>query len=108
MRLSELEINAIVSSIEPIIEDETTLYLFGSRANDMKKGGDIDLLLITDEKSKLKLLEEKTRILSNIKKIIGDRRIDLTLFSQNELPDNSFYQTIKDEIVILKKWKKIN
>jgi len=42
MRLSKKEIEALKYALDGII-DET--YLFGSRTNDKKKGGDIDILI---------------------------------------------------------------
>jgi len=42
MRLTAKEIKAIVSTFESIFK-EGKIYLFGSRTDDMLKGGDIDL-----------------------------------------------------------------
>jgi len=65
-----------------------------------------DLILVTENRFKKKILESKTAILSRIKKEIGERRIDLTIFSKDDLPTDPFYQTIKDEKILLKKWAK--
>lgn len=45
MRLSDKERAIIKKSIDTIIGD-ATVYLFGSRVDDAKKGGDIDLYII--------------------------------------------------------------
>ena len=47
MRLSTNEINLIKNKVN-IIFGETIIYLFGSRIDDGKKGGDIDLYIISE------------------------------------------------------------
>jgi uncharacterized protein len=46
LRLSTNEINLIKNKVN-IIFGETIIYLFGSRIDDGKKGGDIDLYIIS-------------------------------------------------------------
>jgi uncharacterized protein len=47
LRLSTNEINLIKNKVN-IIFGETIIYLFGSRIDDGKKGGDIDLYIISE------------------------------------------------------------
>lgn len=57
MRLSNQEIEAIKSSIDRF-DPKAVIYLFGSRADSKKKGGDIDLLILSNvltERDKLKI-----------------------------------------------------
>jgi len=65
LRLSEKEIKLIKHTVKHLF-GEAVVYLFGSRLDDSKKGGDIDLYLVTKEcdnlfskKRKLKLLLEE-------------------------------------------------
>ena len=51
MRLSNEEINLLKSSLYRLSK-EAKLYLFGSRTDDTKRGGDIDLLVISKELTK--------------------------------------------------------
>jgi predicted nucleotidyltransferase len=46
MRLTEGEVSAIKESVH-LFDPDAKIYLFGSRADDMKKGGDIDLIIIS-------------------------------------------------------------
>jgi len=46
MRVKEKDLNLIKSTIKDHIDD-AKIYLFGSMLNDAKKGGDIDLFIIT-------------------------------------------------------------
>ncbi len=47
MRLSETE-QQIIKDAVLSIDPQARIYLFGSRANDNKRGGDIDLLIASD------------------------------------------------------------
>ncbi len=48
MRISNEEINVLKSKLAELSCD-AKLYLFGSRLDDDKKGGDIDLLVLSDK-----------------------------------------------------------
>ncbi|MDP1659470.1 MAG: hypothetical protein Q8L73_09005 [Methylotenera sp.] len=50
---------------------------FGSRVDDTRKGGDIDLYIVTDQQSRLG--EKRIDFLAQIKHKIGDQRIDLVI-----------------------------
>ena len=62
MRLKEDEIKIIKGVIKEIFGDETKIYLFGSRLDDTKRGGDIDLFLITQNPS----YEKKIKAISKL------------------------------------------
>ena len=53
---------------------DSECFLFGSRTNDAAKGGDIDLLLLTEEKLPLPLISRIRRIILNE---IGEQKIDI-------------------------------
>ena len=71
MRLSKAEIKAIIQSIEKHLGPKE-IYLFGSRTDDSKKGGDIDLLVIAENKPELKT---QRQILLDIYDRIGEQAI---------------------------------
>ncbi len=48
MRLDMEKIQFLKTSVQSI-ENEAELYLFGSRIDDSAKGGDIDILILTNE-----------------------------------------------------------
>lgn len=54
---------------------EGDIYLFGSRVDDSKKGGDIDLYLEVLDHSDL--FDKKIKFLSRIKRELGDQKIDI-------------------------------
>ena len=57
MRLNKIEVEAIKTAFAEVFGDGK-VYLFGSRVDDTKKGGDIDLLVVSKEitKKDLRLL----------------------------------------------------
>lgn len=81
MRLTDLQIEQIRTIGQGIFGQEARIYLFGSRTNDEKKGGDIDLFIETSDDHQA-TLENKIAFLVKLKKAIGDQKIDL-LFPKN-------------------------
>ena len=49
MRLTQVQIQAIKSAAAEIFGDEAEVWLFGSRADDSRRGGDVDLMVETAE-----------------------------------------------------------
>lgn len=75
MRLSRKEIEVILNVAQKIYGTSVKVYLFGSRTDDSKKGGDIDLLVRTPEGEKGILA--KIRMSAMLKEILGDQKIDI-------------------------------
>jgi predicted nucleotidyltransferase len=73
MRLSKKEISIIKEIIDNIFGD-TTIYLFGSRIKDEKKGGDIDLFVISKNNS----LSKKIKALAKLHRILH-KPVDIVL-----------------------------
>jgi hypothetical protein len=59
------------------------IYLYGSRADDAARGGDIDLLVISDQLGFRDVLRLRTRILDRI----GWQQLDLLVRRPNQLTD---------------------
>lgn len=74
MRLNDKYIMTIKNSFQEVF-GEGEIYLFGSRVDDSKKGGDIDLYLIVKDKSDL--FRKKLLFLAKIKKALGEQKIDV-------------------------------
>jgi predicted nucleotidyltransferase len=74
MRLRPIEIEAIRTCFFSTFH-EGRIYLFGSRVDDTKKGGDIDLFLEVPDKADL--FRKKIKFLARLKKELGDRRVDV-------------------------------
>lgn len=84
--------------------EQCVLYLFGSRADDNKKGGDIDLLLVIKNGASTtrdKAQSYKLEMLVDIKSAIGDQKIDLVIAEQQELCCDPFLREIMGTAVEL-------
>jgi predicted nucleotidyltransferase len=80
MRLRDSEKNVILEQTSRFAPDGDT-YLFGSRTDPAARGGDIDLLLLTETKLPLRLIREMRRaILSEI----GEQKLDIVNFARGQ------------------------
>ena len=80
MRLTNFEIDSIKDVTKLVFGEDATVILFGSRLDNNKKGGDIDLLIRCNERiSFAERYQLKLKFLVEIKKLIGDQRIDLLI-----------------------------
>ncbi len=74
MRLKEKEIISIKKNILDF-DPEAKIYLFGSRANDLAKGGDIDILVISEKIG----FNEKIKIKTKIFKEMEEQKLDIVV-----------------------------
>lgn len=77
MRLENFEIEKIKSSTLSIFGKDAHVTLFGSRVDDLSKGGDIDLYIQAPMKSNT--IVNKINFLIDLKSVIGDQKIDVIL-----------------------------
>lgn len=95
MRLSSKEIKAIRSAFSTHLDAiPYQLYLFGSRTDKNKKGGDIDLLVIVPSESKQMVIELKGKIRNQIFNFIPEQKIDITVATKAELRTDPFLKEI--------------
>ncbi len=99
MRPSEDQIKLIISIIQAGTPEPCAIYLFGSRTDDSLKGGDIDLLAVSSDKGCLDLRREKYKILVALKKspLVGERKIDFLISTENQLSQDPFLKSISTE-----------
>ena len=93
MRISTLEIDNLLGSIKQI-DQNASVYLFGSSTDNQKKGGDNDIAIL----SKLVRLKEKIEIKYNFYQDFGEQKLDLLIVSDENMP---FWQVIKDGAILL-------
>ena len=82
MRLSKRIINILQDNITKSFGN-VNIYLFGSRTDDSKKGGDIDLAIDTNI-SKEEFRKKKSLFLSLLVRIDFDYKIDIVNFNTKE------------------------
>jgi len=96
MRLTKDEIKIIKETITNRLDD-AKITLFGSRVYDDKKGGDIDILVQTNQKVSLK---KQLEILSQLEIKGIERKVDL-LFQTPYTKEQNIFETAKNEGVLL-------
>lgn len=101
MRIKQKTVNELFEAISEIYTDKYELRLYGSRLDESRKGGDIDLLLIVPAQNLKNLQLLKPEILVAMKSHIGEQRIDLTISSLDCINQNNFLKSIFEDSVIL-------
>lgn len=82
MRLTTQQKTIIKQVVLELCSADTNVFLFGSRLDDNKKGGDIDLLIqIEQEVTNPALLA--AQIQSRVMRQIGEQKIDVLLMAPN-------------------------
>ncbi len=105
MRLTPEEKNAICSVVRSFCPAQALLYLYGSRADDTKSGGDIDLLLVVSSSNVEELVGNKIHhILATLKQAIGDQHIDFSVQTPEKAAKNPFFKMILKSAVELGRW----
>ncbi|MFZ5595223.1 MAG: nucleotidyltransferase domain-containing protein [Pseudomonadota bacterium] len=77
MRLTPKQIETILSAARIVFGQETEVWLFGSRADDTPRGGDIDLLIHPAHPADGQTLARKIRFLGLLERDLGERKIDI-------------------------------
>jgi hypothetical protein len=96
MRLNKIEIEAIKKVAQTIFGNESRVILYGSRTDDSKRGGDIDLYIqCSPNIAEAEKYQLKIKFLVQLKKIIGDQKIDVLIGSGKQ--SNNFLSTVKKE-----------
>ncbi len=80
MRLSNKYQTIIKEKFLQIFGNKSNIYLFGSRVDDTKKGGDIDLYIITDKKLSSEIrFEKKIKFISQLQLSLGEQKFDVII-----------------------------
>ncbi len=72
MRLNSLEREVLKSSVR-CIDKDSKVYLFGSRVDDSKKGGDIDILIVSDKITRF----DRRKIKLDFYEKFGEQKLDV-------------------------------
>lgn len=79
MRLTPEQIVAIRISANEVFGLGVQVWLFGSRVDDRKRGGDIDLLVRPAATHIKPSLASKVRFLNKLERRIGERKVDVVV-----------------------------
>ena len=90
MRLTENQRQSIKSAVTSVIGEGTRIWLFGSRVDDSKRGGDIDLLIETE-----KVVPSRVGALCQLEGALvvrlGNHKIDVLLKDARTPPNSTHY-----------------
>ena len=67
-------------------------FLYGSRADDRLRGGDIDLVGIGASADIATLQTERIEILARLERALGERRIDLSFVTREQAAADAFWR----------------
>ncbi len=99
MRLTDSQRKVLKQTVADIVGTDSRAWLFGSRADDAKRGGDIDLLIETQQ-----ILTRKAWLLCRpegaLAMRLGDRKID-TLIKDPTTPNAPVFEAAKRHGVLL-------
>lgn len=95
MRLTSFQQQTICQNACRYFGDMTHIWLFGSRVDDTKRGGDIDLYIEPENQEVSVLALAKLQFLRALHSALGEQKIDvvLGLTNKNPLP---IYQIAKE------------
>lgn len=94
MRIEKEQLDFIENTLKNRFSD-AVIYLFGSRADDTKRGGDIDLFLITNQKNSLR---DKIHLLTQLESGGIQRKIDLIIQSPDHPQDKLYEEVLRKGI----------
>lgn len=79
MRLTQQEIQIIKNTVREVMGEKASVWLFGSRVDDSKRGGDIDLLVETDLTEPRERVFKKSQLWAKLQLRLGEQQIDIIL-----------------------------
>ena len=83
MRLTAEQAEVIRTAVREVYGEDSRLWLFGSRVDDARRGGDIDLLVRPDSSGSYALMD-KIRLLGKLERSLGERKIDIVIEAQDD------------------------
>lgn len=87
MRLTDNELILIRKTFIECFSEQDHLWLFGSRVDEKKRGGDIDFYVETKEQDTSKAISKRLDFIVSLKLKMGDQKIDVVL-NQLSLNEN--------------------
>lgn len=85
MRLTPEQQTAIRMAAAEAFGADAEVWLFGSRVDDRRRGGDIDLLVRPRPAATDRLLERKIRMLTRLERLLGERKVDVVVESPHDV-----------------------
>lgn len=100
MRLTKRQASVIKQTIIRFFGEDALIFLFGSRIDDDKRGGDIDLYVECPSLTADDLVDAKISALVELKKELGEQKIDL-LVNTGEGPSLPIFEIARQQGISL-------
>ena len=85
MRLNASQHVAIQQAARETLPAGTAVYLFGSRTDDARRGGDIDLLVESpSELAPQEAIKRRTRFAAHLYRLLDEQRIDILMAQRGQ------------------------
>lgn len=98
MRLQPKEVEAIAQTLRDTFAPGTAVFLFGSRVDDRRRGGDIDLLVeIPELLSPVEVVRLRSRFVSRLYCLLDEQRIDVVIATRDAQDSRAVVATAKRE-----------
>lgn len=102
VRLSAKEIEITRATVSRLFGDSTCIRIFGSRAREDEKGGDIDILIET-ERQLPDRVARACQLASELQMQLGDQKIDVIIIDP-ETREQPIHQIARQTGVVLRQW----
>jgi hypothetical protein len=101
MRLDKKEVEIITQSFKKHFGSNDHLWLFGSRVDPHKRGGDIDLYVETEEVDAKQVVQNKLQFVNDLWLQLGEQKIDVILNMLLYSKNLSIYAVARKEGILL-------
>jgi predicted nucleotidyltransferase len=99
MRLTSQQLQTIKALVSEVFGSDVRVHLFGSRLDDSKKGGDIDLLVKSDRVIDQKL-HKSASLAAQLQMSLGEQKFDIVV-KDAQTPDSPFYREVSRTAALL-------
>jgi predicted nucleotidyltransferase len=101
MRLNAYQVAAIQNAAKHHFGEDAEIWLFGSRVDDQRRGGDIDLYIETDREDPEDISRRQIKFLAALYMQIGEQKIDVLVKSRTKEEALPIYRIAREEGVRL-------
>lgn len=84
IRLEQSDLDSIIQSFQECFEENDHLWLFGSRVDLNKRGGDIDLYAEVMNFDSQKVFDQKSKFWILLQDRLGEQKIDIVVRDPNQ------------------------
>lgn len=101
MRLSNFERETLKQAARDCFDAGAVVRLFGSRTDDARRGGDIDLLIETAMTDPAQIARAHSRFLSRVYARLGEQKIDVLIDFPTRQKRMPVYDVAREQGVVL-------